>query len=432
MKLVTVIYIIVIAILVVLSGLFSCADITYSVVNRLRLEKAAKKSKTAKKAYQYALNYDKTIATILFSNNFVNIVASSLATLLAAQLCQMGFMGGDDGLSKTVMSMILLVVILIFGEILPKAIGRVYSYSLSLMFVPLVEVCRVVFFPVVWLTSKIANGIASPFTKGAKDELPSDEELQRMVEDIESEGIIDETDRELISASIEFKETAAYEIMTPRMRLVCINKNEDLASFAKMHPERMTHSRLLIYNHDYDHILGYIPTKTVLKALANNANPSIESLLMPIISVPRTMEISGVLRLMKRSHHHIALVRDEYGGTEGILTLEDILEELVGELYDESESVKEDVVEMRKNVFLVQGSMNIDDFFERFNLNDDLIDEDYNTLSGWINDKLGGFADRNDKFSYEKIDLKVKKATEYTVEEVEVVYHPRRKKTPHA
>jgi putative hemolysin len=420
------IYCVCIAVLLLLSAFFSGVDTSYSVVNKLRLEKAAKTGgPIVKRAYQYAVNYDKTIATILFGNSLVNILATSIGTLLANQIFPT-----TNEKGSLLISLYMLLLIITFGEIIPKVIGRVYAYRLAILSVPLIRFFEIIFFPIVYMTTAFANWVSRPFLEKATPEenAPSDLELQSMVEQIEHEGIIDSSQSELLHRSIEFKETSAHEIMTPRVDIKGVPYDSDLLTYAKQ-PGVLSHSRLLIYKHDYDHIVGYIPSKVLLKELIHHNNPTIDSLMLPVIAVPETLEISSILRLMKQSHHHIAVVKDEYGGTAGVLTLEDILEELVGELYDESENVKEDVVTTKKkNVFLVRGKMPIDNFFERFHLNKDLIEEDYDTVSGWINDKLGKFALEGDHFSYETVDVKASKVTPYTVKEAEITYHPHRRK----
>ena len=195
-----------------------------------------------------------------------------------------------------------------------------------------------------------------------------------------------------------------------------------------MKEDAFRYSRIPVYEKNYDHIIGYIPVKSLQKAILNGKKLSIRDLMLPILNVPRTCEISTILKEMKKSHHHIAVVKDEYGGTEGIITLEDILEELVGEMWDESEPIQEEVMKTEKrNVYLVRGSMNIEKFFERFKLDDELIDRDYETLSGWINDRLGRFSRVGDVIDFQRVTLRVKKVSAYTVEIVEVTYHPRRK-----
>lgn len=426
-------YCLAIFVLMIFSAFFSLVDSTYSTVNILRLEKAkSRKESHAAEALCYAENYDKTITTVLFGNNLANILMSSLITLVGEELFAINGYMGSAALSSTMMSLYLLLAMLLFCEIMPKVLGKIYSYRLAKLSAPILHFFEIIFFPVVYLTTRFANWIASLLIRNHKSEGPStsDEELEEMVKTIEEEGIIDSEQSKLLHNSIIFKDTTAEEIMTPRVAVSGISYTASLTDYFN-DEKMMSFSRIIVYKKNYDHIVGYIPTKSLLKARLKGENPSIPSLMLPILSVPSTIEISSILRLMKKSHHHIAVVKDEYGGTAGILTLEDILEELVGELYDESEHVEPFVQPTaRRNVYLVQGKMDIDDFFERFSLDSDFIEEDYNTLSGWINDKMGRFAIEGDKFSYEKIDVEVVEATPYTVSIAEVSYHPRRKPKP--
>ena len=282
----------------------------------------------------------------------------------------------------------------------------------------------------VYISKKIASFLTKPILSNeaiVDEDAPSDDELQEMVNAIQEEGIIDSKSKELLSNSIEFIDTCAYEIMTPRMKIEGISDEENLNLFVKLEGA-FKHSRIPVYHHDYDHILGYIPVKSLLRAMLVDGDLSIDELMRPVLSVPRTMEISSILSLMKKTHIHLALVKDEYGGTEGLLTMEDILEELVGEIYDEGESVQLDIEKTAKrNVYLVRGGMNIDEFFKKFHLSEEQMDEDYETVSGWINDRLGTFGKEGDHFEFGPITVKVKKASPYTVVQAEVTYHPRRK-----
>ena len=322
----------------------------------------------------------------------------------------------------------ILVLLLTFGEIIPKAIARAYSYRVCLLCVYPLRFFEILFYPFAMGVTAFANLLTKPFLKNVKTErAASDEELQAMVDDIEDEGIIDESQSELISNSLEFKDTCAYEVMTPRVRIVGISVDESLDRFI-LKEDAFRYSRMPVYEKNYDHIIGYIPVKSLQKAILNGKKLSVRDLMLPILNVPRTCEISTILKEMKKNHHHIAVVKDEYGGTEGIITLEDILEELVGEMWDESEPIQEEVMKTEKrNVYLVRGSMNIEKFFERFKLDDELIDRDYETLSGWINDRLGRFSRVGDVIDFQRVTLRVKKVSAYTVEIVEVTYHPRRK-----
>ena len=420
-------YIVAIVVLMLLSAFFSAADMTYSVVSKRRLQKAVERGdRFAKLGYGFAENYEETITTLLFGNSLVNILASSLGTLLAVNLAVDN--AWNESVTSTIVSAAMLLLILTFSEILPKAIARSANYAFSRGMSPVVRFFQIAFFPIVKPTTWLAKRITSPIVKRhKKSDHVSDDELSMMVKDLEESDIIDEDSSELISNSIEFKDTCAYEIMTPRVRIEGIEWGTNLSKY--VHSQgAFQHSRIPVYKEDKDHIVGYIPVKTLLRNMLREEKLSIDDLMLPVIYVPRTMEISTVLAKMKKSHHHIAVVMDEYGGTEGILTLEDILEELVGDMWDESEVVKPDIVKMKnRNHYRALGSANIDDVFDYFDIDDDILDSDYSTLSGWINDKLGRFAEENDVLKVGKYDFIVLKVSEYTVEEVEIIYHPRRR-----
>ncbi len=414
-----------IVLLLAFSAFFSAMDMTFSSISLARLKKAVKsKVRNAKLAYKYAENYEETITTLLFGNSLVNILATSLGTVLSIEI-----FGESSSFGPIIVSVAMLLLLLTFGEIMPKVLGRVYAYRFAIVFAPMIRFFKIIFFPLVYPSVAFAKLTTKPLLKKKDDtDVPSDDELQAMIDTIEEEGIIDEDESELISNSIEFKQTSAYEIMTPRVKIEAIPKETNLRNFFAK-GKSFSHSRIPVYEKDYDHIVGYLHIKTVYRALLNGASLSIDELMLPLLAIPRTMEISSVLALMKRSHRHFALVKDEFGGNEGILTLEDILEELVGEMYDESEESVEFLRKgAKRNVYFVKGSMNIADFFSFFHLDEEKLGEDYSTISGWINDRLGRFAKQGEEFSYGKIDVKVVEATPYTVEEAKITYHPRRTK----
>jgi putative hemolysin len=321
-------------------------------------------------------------------------------------------------------------LLLTIGEITPKALAKPHNYAFARGLTGFVRVIEVLFFPFVWPANRLAEILASPFIEKAPKEtsLASDEELQAMVKTIQKEGIIDESQSELLHRTIDFKETSCYEIMTPRVKVFGYDIEGPFAEFLQNH-EAFQHSRIPVYKGDLDHVLGYIPVKTLLRVLVKGERPSVEELILPVISVPRTMMISSAMALMKETHHHIAVVRDEYGGTEGIITLEDILEEVVGEMYDESDKIVPDIVmTKKKNVYLVKGKTNIDDLLDHFQLDPDSLPDDYSTVSGWINDRLGRFAKVGDSFSVAHLDVVVTKVSDYTVEECKITYHKKKGK----
>lgn len=418
-----IVYLIVIIICLVLSALFSMLDMAYSSVKVARLEREASKGdKKSIKALNYAKNYDETIATVLFGNDFVNVLASSLASLLGKDILQP--VVGDY--YATLSSLILLIILLIFGEILPKAIGNMLSYSISRHSAYIMTFFRYLFLPIVYpinlLVSKTTSKLAEK--AGPESQVASDPELETMVDEIKKEGIIDSNQSELLHRSIDFKETSCYEIMTPRIRVFGYDIETSFDEFLK-DKDCFKHSRIVVYKENLDHVIGYIPVKNLLRVLVQGKNPEVYKLTLPIVSVPRTMMISSALELMKASRHHIAIVKDEYGGTEGIITMEDILEELVGDMWDEVDEPMLYIQPLKeKDTYLVDGPLNIDDFMNHFNIDPDKLSDDYSTVSGFILNQLGRFAKVGDSFKFENLEFKVLKVTEYTVALVMVKAYP--------
>ena len=412
---------VVIAILVVLSGIFSMSDMVYGVVNQLRLKKDVEKgSKRAKIALDFASNYDTTISTILFSNNLVNIAASSLSAIVGLRI----FSSLDNDLAGTITSLILLVIILIFGEICPKVIGRVFSYPLSKLLAYPILVLKYVFFPFVYVTSAFGRLLTKPITKikeSDDDEPISDEELQEMVDKIEEDEVIDEDQAELLRSAIEFKETEAHEIMTPRIDMFAFNIDDNIEELTH-DDDIFAHSRIPVYKDTIDNIIGILPTKRVLKNMLAKQKINVLEMILPVEFVPGSMPISNILSKMKNSQTHIVIVKDEFGGTDGLLTMEDILEELVGEIWDETDTPIEFYKKLNENTYVVDGSMNIDDLFELLD-NELLGDNEFTSVGGWVIDKLERFAKIGDSFDYENLTVTVLDATEFTVEKVKIVKH---------
>lgn len=407
-----IVILIVLVVLMLFSALFSGMDMSYASVRVSRLEKEAMEgNRKAKLAFKYATDYDRTVATILFGNDFVNTLASSLASLLAIDLLEPVI--GDA--ASMVMSISLLFVLLIFGEITPKALCRNRSYAMVKVSAGFFRVFRTIVFPFVYPVNKCISYLTEQLAQktGGESQVASDEELENMVDQIQEEGIIDEDQSELLRKSIDFKETNCYEVMTPRVKVKGYDIETSFESFLKQ-PDCFLHSRILVYKKDMDHVLGYVPAKTLLKVLIKGAKVDFNKLTLPIITVPRTMMISQAMALMKESHHHIALVLDEYGGTDGIITMEDILEELVGELWDEDEKSEQFISKLKaKNSYLVHGNTNIDDFMNTFGLDPDELENEYATVSGFITHQLERFPKVGDIINYQNLDIEVIRVKNY-------------------
>lgn len=401
-----ILYIIALVILLALSASFSALDMAYSSVKLPRLEReSAQGDKRSKKALAFANNYDSTIATVLFGNDFVNILASSIASLFSYDILEPVL----GSIASTISSLALLFLLLVFGEISPKALAKDRSHFLCRHSTGYLTVLKWLFFPFVTPINAFArNATAKLIDKtGGENPVASDDELEAMVDTIQKEGIIDADQTELLHKSIDFKETNCYEIMTPRVKIYGYDIETPLTDFLK-NPDCFKHSRLIIFKRDLDHILGYVQIKSLLKVLVKGQPVDIQALTMPILSVPRTMMISSAMALMKENHHHIAVVKDEYGGTEGIITMEDILEELVGELWDENDQSETFISKVNiRDTYLVHGNTNIDDFLNTFGLDPDELSDEYTTVSGFITHQEERFPKVGDVLSYKDLTLEV-------------------------
>lgn len=390
-----VVVIIALVVLVIFSAFFSGSEIVYAKVNKIKLEKYAKNNKKYDKALNLVNNYPSLLSTILIGNNLVNIAASSLATILAIELW--------PEYGPTIASIGMTVIILIFGEILPKTIFQTYNFTLSVVFAPILNILNIIFKPIVYVCTKIVNGLSKLYTP--KEEIPTatDEELINMVEEIEDEGYIDEDTEELIKSAIDFKDVDAYEIMQHRVDVFAFNIEDDVKEL--INDENIfNYSRVPVYEESMDNIIGVLSTKSLLIKLLKKEkinNNTIRKMLSEPLIIHKTKSVSSLLHEFKNTHTHIAVVKDEYGGTMGIVTLEDVLEELVGEIWDETDKIEEDFTKKNENTYIVEGDMNIYDLWEMLQYENDEFDTEYTTVGGFCTEKLERFPKVNDTFDFD-------------------------------
>lgn len=408
-----------IAILTFLSMFFSSADMVYSVVNQSKLEDASKKgNKKAKVALSIAKDYEFSIASILFGNNLVNILASSIITLIGV------WWNNVQGISwgTTVSSIIFTVVIIIFAEFAPKSFSKKYSYSLALIYAYPVIFFKYITSPFVWPISKLFTLISRLFKKKSKEEDQIDEDvLMNMVDELEETEEYDEQDAELVRSAIDINDVEAHEIMTPRVDVYAINIESDLQEIIK-EGEIFKHSRIPVYEDTIDNVIGILPIKELAKAIfRKEENINLLSLCYKPLIIPRNRQLLDLLEEFKTSKIHIALVIDEYGGLEGIVTMEDILEEIVGDIFDETDEIEEEYIDNGNGTYIVDGSMNIEDFFELIEYKEEF-ETDYETVGGFCQEILDRFAVTGDKFVFaDRYECEVLNADEYTVNKLRVV-----------
>ena len=393
------IMIIAVALLVAFSAFFSSAETAVNSCSRPRLQNMLEKEiKGSDKALKFLDEYDKTITTLLIGNNIVNIAASSIAAILCTKIW------GNYG--AAISTGLLTLLILTFGEIIPKCYAKQNSELLLTRFSGVVYILMVLLTPLSLMFIKI-NSFALKIT-GSKDETPSftEDELKYIIESSEEEGVLEEAESEMVQSALEFDEKTVLEILTPRVDVVFIDVNDDVDEIKKtISSERF--SRIPVYEDNIDNIIGILYTRDYLEALTNGKTPNIRELMQPPYFVYKTRKLSALLADFKRKRIHIALVADEYGGILGIATMEDLLEELVGEIWDEDEEIEQQYKKLSDNCYEVSGDMQVEDLLELFEIPEKEVDTDSMSVGGWVFEKLGIIPKKNQTLELNGLQIKV-------------------------
>ena len=410
-----ILYCVVLICLLFLSFIFSSADMSYGSASLTKLEaiyRNDESKKSNKYAYKLSKNYDKTISTILLLNDTVNAGLDSVSTLVGVNLCFL-VLGETELASLTsetwgfIASLICLVIKITFGEIIAKSIGKIYNYKLASLYSRVLNALQYVFYPITFFVSGFGAIISYPIRKNVEDIKISEEELHEMVDEIEDSGLVNEEKADILHGTIDYAETEAYEIMTPRVDVYAVEVNEQIGDILK-EEETYIYSRIPVYEESVDNILGYVLTKSLVRAKLENNHATLKDLLIPALTFPRSTEINDILIEFKKTHQHFAVILDEYGGVEGVLTMEDILEEIVGEIWDESDDISSPYSKKNDGTYIVDGKMNLEDFCELFDIDYDDIETDYVTIGGFCVELLDDkFASINTIINYKNLTMKV-------------------------
>jgi len=401
------------------SAFFSTSEMAYTAVSHMRLTTLVEQgNKRAKKALFIAKNYDQYSSALLFGNGIVNIFNSSMTALIAIQY--LAPLLPNPTLAATLAATLIFFVIVIFGELIPKMIGKVNALSLSLVFVYPVMIFKTIFTPFVFLVSLIVYPIRRLFIQKRKENRNrySNDELETMVDTIEAKGVIDEKKGDMIRSTLSFSNKKAYEVMTPRVDVFAFNIDHDTQDLL-LNPDIFGFSRIPVFDQTLDKIIGILPTKKLYKRLINQTVIDLTSLLVAPLFVPRNQPLTKILSLFKEQKQQMAIVVDEHGGTEGLITLEDIVEEIVGEIWDETDDVLPPIIKQSDEEYLVEGSLNIEVFFSELDL-PFVETSDYATVSGWVVFHLGKFAKVGDQFDVEGYHVDVLEVEKFTVEKIKV------------
>ena len=364
-------------ILVAFSAFFSASETAFSSLNQIRLKSRAEDGDpSAARVLAMSEQYDKLLSSILIGNNIVNIAAASIGTVLFTRLL-------DPQRGATVSTIVLTIVVLIFGEVTPKSLAKEMPERVATAVSPFLSLLMLLLSPLTWLFTQWKKLLGHFIHSGEADTI-TEGELMTMVSEAESDGELTDRESQLIRSAIEFDDVEVEEILTPRVDVVAVEDTTSLEELAQTFAES-GYSRLPVYHDNIDNIIGVVHEKDFYLAKLKKA-ATVEELVVPTLYTTGTTQISQLLRTLREQHHHMAVVVDEYGGTEGIITLEDILEELVGEIWDEHDEVTEDFRQQSDGSWLVAGSASVDDLFETLDLPEDE-DIDSNTVNGLVQEK---------------------------------------------
>ena len=406
---------IIILLCVVMSAYFSATETAFNTFNRIRVKNLAEKgNKRAARALALAENYDTLISTILIGNNIVNILGASLATLYFTDLLAGG---AAAQFATTISTAVMTIIVLTFGEISPKTIAKQAPEKFVLFSTPIISALVVIFKPLSFIFKQLQNLLSKIF-KADEDQGMTEEELISIIEEAAEDGNIDEEESTLIKSAIEFNELEVGDIFTPRIDITAVRSDISKEELAKVFAES-GYSRIPIYEDDLDNIHGIVYYKDFFSD-AQTTNIPISEIVKPVMYVTKTQKINDLLKDLQEKQMHLAVVTDEYGSTAGIVTLEDILEEIVGEIWDEHDEIVEEIKEIGEGEYIVSGMANLEKLFEELDIE---IDEelDATTVNGWAMSILDRIPEEGDSFEELGLTVKVLKMDGRRIEDLHIL-----------
>lgn len=403
--------IIILIILIAFSAFFSASETSFTSLNKIRLKMMADDgNRRAALAYSLTDNYDKMLSAVLIGNNIVNIAATSIATVLFMDLIR------NESIGSTVSTVVMTVTILIFGEVSPKSVAKEKPESFAVFAAPFLKALMAIFTPFVAFFVVWKKFLKKLFRLESSGTITGDE-LINIVDEAEEGGGLDEEESDLIRSAISFSECPVSDILTPRVDIIAVDKSDSVEKIAKDFDES-GFSRLPVYDESVDSIIGVIHIRDFNKHVIGDGK-SVDSIIKDTVFVARQMPISELLKLMQQKKTHMAVISDEYGGTVGIATMEDILEELVGEIWDEYDEIVEEFKDEVDGTVTVLCSTQLERLFEYFDLKSDETSESV-SVGGWVLERLGKLAEEGDEFDYESLHIKVTKVAERRILEINV------------
>ena len=415
---------VVIFVMICFSAYFSASEIAFNSANKMRLRKVSEcGSCTAKIAYNICDKFTTSLSAILIGNNLANIAVSTCTTLIVMNLFK-----NNVALASTISTILITVVILIFGEIVPKVLAK-HNADVVVRIVAIpTRILTVILSPFVFIVMAILFLLRKLWGSDRKDDEPTvtEEELVSIIDTVEEEGVIDEGQGELLQSTLEFSDTTIEKIMTPRIDVTAMDIEDQPEKIAELLSDMTQFSRLPVYEDSIDNIVGILSLTKYYKATLDDPNPDIRDMLLKPCKLHKTMKLPAALAKLREAKMHLAIVIDEYGGTLGIVTMEDILEELVGDIWDDTDVIITECLATGENTYEVLGDMNIDDFFEEieFVKPEDFTCE-YSTMGGWAIQMLDADPHVGDSFRYENIFVIVAQMDEERVTKLTVLVEER-------
>ena len=394
-------------ILLAFSAFFSASETALSSANKIRLKTRAEDGdKKAARALELIEGYDKTLSAILVGNNVVNLYSASIATAAAIAIF------GETG--AAIATAITTVLVLIFGEILPKSFAKDHSETFTLAVAVPLSFIRTILTPIVWIFIQIKRLFIGKNSGMNLEPSVTEDELKTIIDTVEEEGVLSEQETDIIQSAIDFDNTTVQEILVPRVDMIAVDIDTPVDEILSTCLDN-GYSRIPVYKNSIDNIVGILHAKDLLGCFANKKEIVVPDLMRDVMFVYRTKRINSLLSDFRRTKQHMAIVTDDYGGTVGLVTLEDVLEELVGEIWDETDSATVPVRPISENSWEVQGDVNIEDLFEAIDFNDRNFDCDYSSVAGWALDVLEHIPVAGEHFSYKNLHITVQKVEDQRI-----------------
>ena len=390
------------------SAFFSGTEIAYTSLNKLKLRQDGDNPKGSARLVHYIYNhYDRALSTLLIGNNLVNIAATSLATVLAVRLS--ATMAGriTDEQASSIVTVVMTVIILIVGEITPKMIARRCSDTIAKISAWPLLILMILLFPAVLVTTWIVNLCSKLWTpKEGRKVTITEEEFENILDTAEDEGIIDENETELLQSALEFSDMDAGDILTPRIDVVGFEIGDSTEEVLRTINETQF-SRYPVYEKTIDHVVGILYVKHLLQELIDHKEVKLEDLMLEPVFIPKSMKLDAIMNEFRTGQTHMAVVADEYGGISGIVTMEDVLEQLVGEIWDENDDIVNEWQLLSPDRYEASGDMNLSDFLDELDLDEDKVETECATLGGWATENIGAMPVPFDAFDYENYTILV-------------------------